>query len=330
MVDALHMEIIVPKEEQGQRLDVVLARLLPEYSRSQLTLWLKQGFITLNQTIKKPKDKINGGEVIKIQVDLTSLNQSNEQDQPEDIPLEIVFEDDDLLIVNKPSGLVVHPGAGNTRHTLVNALLHHCPALAQLPRAGIIHRLDKDTSGLLLVGKTLSSYTLLGRMMQARQIHRQYLALVYGHIIAGGRIETGFGRHPRNRLKKAVVQDGRIAITDYRVNKSYHDFTLLDVTLMTGRTHQIRVHMAHIKHPVLGDPLYGHPRLRIPAAADESLQQALHALKRQALHACQLSFIHPITQKELTIKAPLPDDFSMLLTLLDQHIGNSKSKLAGT
>lgn len=323
MTNLLNAEITIPATEHGKRIDTVLARLLPEYSRSQLTQWLKDGLIMLNQSHVKPKDKVLGGETIYIQVDLASINKTPDHDGPEDIPLSIAYEDDYLLIVNKPAGLVVHPGAGNPCHTLVNALLHHHPQLAQLPRAGIIHRLDKDTSGLLLVGKTLAAYTQLGRMMQARDIHRHYLALVYGHVIAGSRIQTGYGRHPRNRLKKAVCIDGRIAITDYRIKKSYHDFSLLDVSLLTGRTHQIRVHMAHIKHPVLGDPLYGHPRLRVPTGASEALHQALGQLKQQALHACKLSFIHPITEKELTIEAPLPDDFASLLTLLDTHVGFS-------
>lgn len=323
MTDSLHTEVIVPSDAHGLRIDVVLAQLFPDYSRAQLTNWLKDGHILLEKRHVKPKDKVVSGETIYVNVDLASANQRPEHDSPEDIPLDIVFEDEHLLIINKPAGLVVHPGAGNPCHTLVNALLHYYPDLAHLPRAGIIHRLDKDTTGLLLIAKTLVAYTQLIRMMQAREIHRHYMALVYGHVIAGSRIETGYGRHPRNRLKKAVCEDGREAITDYRIKKSYHDFSLLEVTLLTGRTHQIRVHMAHIKHPVLGDPLYGHPRLRIPSGANEALQQALHDLKRQALHAWKLSFIHPMTQQELTVEAALPKDFNSLLTLLDEHIGLS-------
>lgn len=322
MTNLLNTLLTVPSEEHGQRFDTVLARLMPDYSRSQLTHWIKEGLITLNKATVKPREKVFGGESIELQVDLTALH-SQEHDLPENIPLTMAYEDDDLLIVNKPAGLIVHPGAGNANHTLVNALLHYLPSLSQLPRAGIIHRLDKDTSGLLLVAKTLAAYTQLGRMMQARDIHRQYAALVYGHVIAGNRIETGYGRHPRNRLKKAVCIDGRIAITDYRIKKSYHDFSLLDVTLLTGRTHQIRVHMAHIKHPVLGDPLYGHPRIRLPSGASEPLQHALQNLKRQALHASRLSFVHPMTEEELAIEAPLPDDFASLLALLDTHVGFS-------
>lgn len=321
MTNLFNTEVTVPSDAHGLRIDVVLAQLFPDYSRAQLTHWLKDGQIMLDQRQVKPKEKVFGGEMIHVQVDLTSINQRPEHDSPENIPLNIAFEDDHLLIINKPAGLVVHPGAGNPCHTLVNALLHYYPDLSHLPRAGIIHRLDKDTTGLLLVAKTLAAYTQLARMMQAREIHRHYIALVYGHVIAGSRIETGYGRHPRNRLKKAVCVDGREAITDYRIKKSYHDFSLLEVTLLTGRTHQIRVHMAHIKHPVLGDPLYGHPRLRIPTGASEELHQALQNLKRQALHAWKLSFIHPMTQENITVEATLPEDFNSLIKLLDAHVG---------
>jgi 23S rRNA pseudouridine1911/1915/1917 synthase len=311
--------IIVPAECHGLRADVALAKLFPAYSRAQLTQWLKEGFIKLDACQMKPKEKVAMGQWVEAQVDFDSMPNDYYHDAPEDIPLDVVFEDDILLVLNKPAGLVVHPGAGNPNHTLVNALLHHCPKLQQMPRAGIIHRLDKDTTGLLLVGKTLTAYNQLVKMMQAREIHRTYLALVYGHVVAGGRLETAYGRHPRNRLKKAVTEEGRVAITDYRIEKSYHDFTLLKVTLFTGRTHQIRVHMAHIKHPVLGDPLYGHPRLRIPAGASPILQETLKQLKRQALHACRLSFSHPVTSETITIEAPLPKDLIDLLSLMDAH-----------
>lgn len=314
-------EVEVPAECHGLRLDVVLAKLFPDYSRSQLTQWLKAGHITLgNMQQPKPRDKVMSGDTIHIRIHFDAIDNKQEHLLPENIPLDIAYEDDALLVVNKPAGLVVHPGAGNAEHTLVNALLHYAPSLQNLPRAGIIHRLDKDTTGLLIVAKTLQAYNLLVKMMQSREIHRHYLALVYGHVIAGARIETGYGRHPRNRLKKAVHEEGRVAITDYRIKKSYGDFTLLEVTLLTGRTHQIRVHMAHIKHPVLGDQLYGHPRLRVPMGATEDLQDALQKLKRQALHAWKLIFIHPLSQKELTIEAPIPDDLNRLLTLLDAHV----------
>lgn len=313
-MNELLADLIIPSEYHGQRIDVVLAQLFPDYSRSQLTSWLKEGAITLDQHQCKPKDKVYGGEKVKLCI----TNTPHEELQPEDIPLDVVFEDEQLLVVNKPAGLVVHPGAGNYQHTLVNALLYHAPALNQLPRAGIVHRLDKDTTGLLLVAKTLTAHTSLVRQMQAREIQRHYLALVHGYVISGGTLDTFYARHPRNRLKMAVSNHGRQAITLYTVKKKYQCFTLLDVTLMTGRTHQIRVHMAYMNHPVVGDPLYG-GQSRIPTGIDENLRQTLKQFKRQALHACSLSFIHPHTKKALTLKAPLPEDFRSLLTILDTY-----------
>lgn len=313
MNELLEREAIVSNEHHGQRVDVVLSQLFPDFSRSQLTQWLKEGTITLNQRTHKPKDKVCGGEHVKLQV---TLSPRDDVSLAENIPLCVVFEDEHLLIINKPAGLVVHPGAGNPQHTLVNALLYHAPALQHLPRAGIVHRLDKDTTGLLIVAKTISAHTNLIRQMQAREIQRHYLTLVYGHLIAGGTLDTFYGRHPRNRLKMAVCTHGKQAITQYTLRKQYHHFTLLDVTLMTGRTHQIRVHMSHINHPVVGDPLYG-GRTRYPARISDSLRLALQQFNRQALHACSLSLVHPQSQERLTFTAALPDDFQLLLTSLD-------------
>lgn len=318
MVNTLHKHLVIPRECHHQRLDAVLAQLLPEYSRSQISAWIKSGAVTLNRKPCKPKDKACDGDQIELQVVLDEQPTSFNLCQAEDIPLAIVYEDEQVLVINKPAGLVVHPGAGNREHTLVNALLHHEPNLQHLPRAGIIHRLDKDTTGLLVIAKTLEAHTSLIRQMQARDIQRHYLTLVQGHIIAGGTIDTGFGRHPRNRLKMAVTGQGRQAITHYSVNTQYNDYTLLDVRLMTGRTHQIRVHLAHIHHPVVGDPLYG-TRMRFPVNASDYLRTVLQQFKRQALHACTLSFVHPLTEKELTLEAPLPDDFASLLNALDEH-----------
>lgn len=306
------LDAIIPIESHGQRIDIVLAQLFPDYSRSQLSTWLKAGKITIGGKSYKPKDKVIGGE----NVQLTIMPTTMAHDQPEYIPLDICYEDDALLIINKPAGLVVHPGAGNPQHTLVNALLHYHHELAQLPRAGIIHRLDKDTTGLLLIGKTLPAYTDLTRQMQAREIQRAYQALVYGRVISGGHIETYYGRHPHHRLKMAVCKQGREAITDYTVQKRYDQLTLLEVQLQTGRTHQIRVHMAHVNHPIVGDGLYG-GRLRIPAGLPKSLREALLGFKRQALHAFLLSLSHPLTDKPLTVTTPMPDDFHSLLTLLE-------------
>lgn len=315
MTDTISKQIIIPREYHGQRLDVVLAQLFPDYSRSQLSAWLKEGAITFNHRSAKPKDKVMGGEEIELKVD---FNDSGDSYLPEAIPLNIIYEDEQVLVVNKPAGLVVHPGAGNREHTLVNALLHHAPSLQHLPRAGIIHRLDKDTTGLLVIAKTLTAHTNLIRQMQAREIQRNYLTLVQGHLISGGEINTFYGRHPRNRLKMAVCAQGREAITLYTIRKQYHDFTLLNVQLMTGRTHQIRVHMAHINHPVVGDPLYG-GRMRFPVDATEELRDLFKQFQRQALHAWRLSFAHPESEETLTLEANLPDDFQSLIQALDNH-----------
>jgi 23S rRNA pseudouridine1911/1915/1917 synthase len=316
MREVIQKRLLIPAELDAQRLDSALAILLPEYSRSQLSLWIKNSLILKNQKHCKPRDPVKSGDIIDIDVDLLQIDTCFTLSEPEAIPLHILYEDEALLIINKPAGLVVHPGAGNKEHTLVNALLHHAPDLKHLPRAGIVHRLDKDTSGLLVIAKTLSTHTALIRLMQDRQIERHYLALVHGRLIAEGRIATCFGRHPKNRLKMAVTKQGREAITFYRVKKNYDHHTLLEVRLETGRTHQIRVHLAHLKHPVVGDPLYG--GLQKPLRTlDSSLNDLLCAFKRQALHAYSLSFTHPLTSKPLTFTAPLPDDFSSLLTALD-------------
>ncbi|RUR19780.1 23S rRNA pseudouridine(1911/1915/1917) synthase RluD [Legionella sp. km535] len=318
MIEHIQKQITIPREYHSQRIDSVLAQLLPEYSRSQISNWIKSGAVTLNNKPCKPKDKTLDGDLIKIHVDLNRIDTDFTQCEPESIPLDIIYEDDDVLVLNKPAGLVVHPGAGNKEHTLVNALLHHASALQHLPRAGIVHRLDKDTTGLLIVAKSLMAHTSLIRQMQARDIKRNYITLVLGHVISGGTIDTGFGRHPRNRLKMAVTGQGRQAITHYAIKKHYNDFTLLDVSLMTGRTHQIRVHLAHINHPVVGDQLYN-GRIKFPLNANDQLRMQLQQFKRQALHACSITFRHPKTEEELTFKAPMPDDFKLLLETLDEH-----------
>lgn len=318
MTEHIEQQFEIAREHHGQRIDSVLAQLMPEYSRSQLSTWIKNATVTVNQKQCKPKDKVMTGDVIDVNVTFTPQVAEFNQCEAEDIPLEVVYEDDDVLVINKPAGLVVHPGAGNREHTLVNALLHHAPTLHHLPRAGIIHRLDKDTTGLLIIAKTLIAHTALIRQMQARDIQRHYITLVQGHVISGGTIDTGFGRHPRNRLKMSVIGQGRQAITHYKVNQQYGDYTLLDVSLMTGRTHQIRVHMLHINHPVVGDQLYS-GRMRFPINASDELRAALQQFKRQALHACAIAFNHPITNEELAFTAPLPADFAQLLDSLDAH-----------
>lgn len=318
MIEPIQKQLTIASEHHNQRIDSVLAQLLPNYSRSQISTWIKAGAIRLNQKTCKPKDKIYSGDCVDLEITFTAPALDFNQCEPQDIPLDVIYEDEHVLVLNKPAGLVVHPGAGNKDHTLVNALLHHAPVLQHLPRAGIIHRLDKDTTGLLIVAKSLAAHTSLIRQMQSREIQRHYLTLVQGHVISGGTIDTGFARHPRNRLKMAVSGQGRQAITHYSINRQYQEFTLLDVSLMTGRTHQIRVHMAHIYHPVVGDQLYS-GRMRFPAHASDELRTVLQQFKRQALHARYISFIHPDSQEELSLEAPVPDDFQALLHALDEH-----------
>lgn len=313
MTHMIMKEAIIAKEQQGLRVDVVLAALFPDYSRTQLSSWLKTGAITLDKRVYKPKDKVQGGELVRLEGHHIIKSGPS---LPEAIPLSLIYEDEHLLIVNKPAGLVVHPGAGNQTQTLVNALLHHDSALAHLPRAGIIHRLDKNTTGLLIVAKTIKAHTSLTRQMQSHDIQRQYLALVQGHVIAGGVVDTFFGRHPHHRLKMAVCKQGKQAITHYRVRKHYHYVTLLEVKLMTGRTHQIRVHMAHLGHPVIGDALYGGSK-SVKSGLSKLLRDILTTFPRQALHAWNLTFKHPETQNTLTFTATLPDDFQQLLSNLD-------------
>ncbi len=306
-------QITLTSEYAGQRLDQALAQLLPEFSRSKLTQWLKSGDILCNGQSAKAKDKVYGEELITLNVELSDETHW----QAENLPLDICYEDDDLLVINKPAELVVHPGAGNASGTLVNAVLNHYPQASALPRAGLIHRLDKDTTGLLVIAKSLTAQTKLTKALQQREIHREYLCLVNGTLTGGGTVDEPLGRHPRNRLKQAVIVTGRPAVTHYRINESFPHYTLLQVILETGRTHQIRVHMANIHHAVVGDPLYN--RLQLPKHCDETLKQTLRQFKRQALHASKLSFIHPTTAVPLTFSAPLPKDFSHLLEVIRTH-----------
>jgi len=311
--------LIVPDSLKGERADRVLVELFPDYSRTQLTHWLKTGVITVNGTTLKPKTRLHGGEAIQIHGPMEAPSTS-EHIEAEPIALDIIYEDDTLMVINKPAGLVVHPGAGNAGGTLINGLVHHDANLKALPRAGIVHRLDKDTTGLLLIAKTLEALTALSKQMQAREIDRRYIALAHGSFISGGKIITGFGRHPRNRLKMAVTPGGREAITHYSIRKKYPALpaTLLDIKLMTGRTHQIRVHMAHKHHAIIGDQLYS-GRARHPKNLDDTSKALLLGFKRQALHAASLSFTHPVTQETLTLEAKLPDDFKTLLDALDRN-----------
>lgn len=303
----------IPDDCLKERYDVVLSRMLPEYSRSKIQQWIKKGQVTCQGKPILAKDKARGGEHIELNVELESV--VDHQSEPMD--LDIVYEDADFLVVNKPAGLVVHPGAGNAKGTLLNGLLHHDANLETVPRCGIIHRLDKDTTGLLVVAKTLEAHQALSTQMQNRTISRIYQAVVCGEIIAGGCIDRPLGRHPKNRLKMSIMPEGmgREAVSHYRVLNRFQGFTHVQVQLETGRTHQIRVHMSAIRHPLLGDPLYGQ-RLRLPKQASDVLIDTLRQFKRPALHAAQLSFIHPISQQPMSFEAPLPSDFKSLLACL--------------
>jgi len=304
---------IVPVELSGQRLDQALARMFPEYSRSRLKSWLLQGFITVDERAMRPRDPVAGGESVLLQ----SQPEISVKSEPEALDLDIIFEDEDCLVVNKPVGLVVHPGAGNPRGTLMNGLLHHAPGLDQLPRAGIIHRLDKDTSGLLLVAKTLQAQTALTRELAEREIARHYLAVCARVLTGGGSIKEPIGRHPVDRLKMSVQRDGKPAVTHYRVIRRFAAHTYVSVQLETGRTHQIRVHFAHRRHALVGDQTYG-GRLAIPAGASDRLRDALRKFRHQALHAEKLAFTHPRSGENIELQVTPPADFTELLSALTE------------
>lgn len=309
----MHKE--VPASLSGQRLDTALAQMFPEYSRSRLKSWILAGHVTVDDTARRPRDPVLGGE----RIGLTPQAEISVTSEPEPIALDIAFEDDDLLVVNKPAGLVVHPGAGNIRGTLMNGLLHHVPSLEALPRAGIVHRLDKDTSGLLLVGKTLEAHTALVRALADRAISRHYLAVCLGVLTGGGTIDAPLGRHPRDRRKMSVRDDGKPAVTHYRVLERFLAHTYIEVRLETGRTHQIRVHFAYRRHPLLGDPVYG-GRLQLPAGASAELVETLRTFRRQALHAARLGFPHPQSGEPVTLECPPPADFESLLGVLRRDL----------
>jgi len=302
---------VVPDELAGLRLDQALARLFPDYSRSRLVAWLKEGRIAVDGARWRARDKVLGGERIVLDVVLEEAGDW----QAEAIPLNIVYEDAHLIVIDKPAGLVVHPAAGNPSGTLLNALLHHDPALAKLPRAGIVHRLDKDTTGLLVVARSLPAQTSLVNQLQARSLLREYQAVVTGVLVTGGTVEAPIGRHPVQRKRMAVTPGGKPAVTHYRVVERFRAHTWVRCRLETGRTHQIRVHMAHIQHPLVGDPVYG-GRLRLPPGCSEALAEVLRGFRRQALHAGRLGLIHPETGEEMEWTSPLPDDMRRLLDTL--------------
>ncbi len=302
----------VPAELAGQRLDQVLPQLFADYSRSRFKQWIEQGAVQLDGRVEdKPRTTLFGGELIDVAGEVPEVIIH----EAEARPLDVVYEDDEILVINKPSDWVVHPGAGNMSGTLLNALLHHAPQLAQVPRAGIVHRLDKDTSGLLVVAKTIPSQGHLVEQLQRRSVTREYEAIVIGRMTAGGTVDEPIGRHPTNRLLQAVTPSGKEAITHYRVMERFRQHTRLRLRLETGRTHQIRVHMAHVHHPLIGDPQYG-GRLRLPKGADAQLVDALRGFRRQALHAVKLALEHPATGEVLTFDAPLPEDLAQLILAL--------------
>ena len=312
------IHFVVPADCAGLRLDQALAKLLPEYSRSRLQEWVVLQQVLLDGKPAISKQKVWGGEKLEV------LPKTQISEQPylaEDIPLDIVYEDDDLLVINKPVGLVVHPGSGNWQGTLLNALLHHAPQLAAVPRAGIVHRLDKDTSGLLVVAKTLIAQTNLVRQLQEHTVKREYLALVHGEIQHGGIVDEPIGRHPTQRVKMAVIETGKPAVTHYKVERSFPSCTLLRCSLETGRTHQIRVHLTYLKHPLVGDSVY----LKGPQKCVLQLRDVLTKFPRQALHATRLALEHPSTGEMMEWHVPLPEDMRQLLQQIKSALNESES-----
>ncbi len=304
----------VPEECAGMRFDQCLAEIFPEYSRRKLQSWIKADRVRVDGELRRPRDKLDGGEFIALDAEAEVVLEC----EAEAIPLQIVHEDESIIIVNKPAGLVVHPGAGNWSGTLVNALLHHQASLNTLPRAGIVHRLDKETSGLLMIAKTWQAHNSLTSQLQERTIHREYLALVKGWMTAGGTVDEPIGRHPVDRKRNTVREDGKPAVTHYRLEQRFKRHTLVSVKLETGRTHQIRVHMAHIKYPLVGDQVYG-GRFQMPAGCNEALAAAFKAFQRQALHATKLGLEHPDTGEYLEWEQTMPDDMQHLVDLLQAN-----------
>ncbi len=305
--------------DAGKRLDVVLAELFPEYSRSRLKLWILEGQVLVNGSLSKPRLKVTGNE----QLQLTTREIKSEMVcQPEPVPLDIVFEDEAIIIINKPAGLVVHPAAGHYSGTLQNGLLYYAPELKAIPRAGIVHRLDKDTTGLMVIARTLTAHFHLVDRIQQHDVLREYQAVVQGVLTGGGKVDEPVGRHPHDRIRMAVRENGRHAVTHYRLIQRFRAHSHVRVQLETGRTHQIRVHMSHIRHPLVGDPVYA-GRQRLPASASDSFRLQLQQFNRQALHACKLMFAHPVSGKDCEFEAPLPEDMAQLLAAmqldLQQH-----------
>jgi 23S rRNA pseudouridine1911/1915/1917 synthase len=299
-------------DQAGLRIDQALARALPQYSRARLQGWIEAGAVKVDGQVPRPRDKVQGGEHVVIEARLEPETRVS----AEDLPVDVVHKDRGIFVINKPAGLVVHPGAGNASHTLQNALLALDPKLAVVPRAGLVHRLDKDTSGLMVIARTPEAHAVLVEAIAAREVERAYLAICVGVMTGGGTVDEPIGRHRTQRVRMAVRADGREAVTHYRVLKRFRGHTLVRAELETGRTHQIRVHFDHIGYPLVGDPVYG-TRRRIPKGASTALIAALDTFKRQALHATRLALVHPLTGKTLEWEAPMPADMASLLEILE-------------
>ena len=317
MSEKIALSGVVPESLDGARFDQIAANLFSEYSRGRLQQWIKEGCLLVNNRQLRAKDKLTAGDELKLEAELAIAEEGHWQAEP--VQLNIVFEDEHILVLNKPAGTVVHPAAGNRSGTLMNGLLHYCPALQNLPRAGIVHRLDKDTTGLMVVAKSLQAHHRLVRQLQKREVSRLYEAVVLGVLTAGGTVDEPLGRHPVMRKKRAVVSSGKESVTHFRVLQRFRAHTHVQCQLETGRTHQIRVHMSHIRHPLVGDPLYG-GRLHIPAGCSPALADTLRQFRRQALHAARLGFVHPVTGEEVSWEAALPDDMQQLLAVLKADV----------
>jgi len=308
------LTIIVPEELAGKRLDQTLATLYPQHSRSRLQAWIREGNVKVDDKILRQKYQVKAGETIIVH----PIHVIEEISSAEDIPLDIIYEDDEIIVLNKPAGLVVHPGAGNPKHTLLNALLYHNKQLEYVPRAGIVQRLDKDTSGIMVVAKTPIVHTYLVDQLQKRLVKREYQAIVFGVMTSGGSIDAPIGRHPTQRKRMSVVRNGKPAITHYRILKKYASFTHVQIHLETGRTHQIRVHLAHIHYPIVSDGVYA-GRVRLPKNSSQYLRETIQSFPRQALHASQLGLIHPVSKHEMTWAAPIANDIQSLIDTLDRE-----------
>ncbi|MGP4036514.1 23S rRNA pseudouridine(1911/1915/1917) synthase RluD [Pantoea agglomerans] len=323
MAQQVQLTATVSESQLGQRLDQTLAELFPDYSRSRIKEWILDRRVTVNGVmVDTPKEKVLGGELVAIDAEIEEAQRW----EPQNLPLDIVYEDEDIIVINKPRDFVVHPGAGNPDGTVLNALLHHYPAIMDVPRAGIVHRLDKDTTGLMVVAKTVPAQTHLVDSLQRREITREYEAVAIGNMTAGGTVEQPISRHSTKRTHMAVHPMGKPAVTHYRIMEHFRAHTRLRLRLETGRTHQIRVHMSHISHPLVGDPLYG-GRPRPPKGASEAFITTLRGFDRQALHATMLRLYHPISGIEMEFHAALPQDMVDLIAELKADTEEFKDQL---